>query len=62
MGRKRLDKRLDTLKENLLDRLVKESEPKSLVNLLVAYFQLIDIMEREKQIKIERKLTAKANR
>ncbi len=59
MGRKKKDKRLDTLKENLLDRLVKEEEPKSLVDLLVAYFQLIDIMEYENQLKSKRKLTAK---
>jgi hypothetical protein len=56
VGRPRKDKRLDTVKDNLLNRLVTEKEPKLLVDLLVAYFQLVDIIEHEKQLKNERKI------
>lgn len=39
MGRKPKDRRLETVKENLLERLIQPQEPRALVDLLVAYQQ-----------------------
>jgi len=48
MGRKPKDRRLETVKENLLERLTQPQEPKAMVDLLAAYNQLLDILERGK--------------
>lgn len=51
MGRPKKDRRFETLKESLISRLVTEKEPKTIIDLLVAYNKLIDIMEHAKSPK-----------
>jgi len=48
LGRKPKDKRLETVNNNLLDALVAEKEPKIIIDLLVAYNKLQDIVARGK--------------
>ena len=48
MGRKPKDRRLGTLKESLLSRLVDEKEPKTIIDLLTALEKVLDLMERGK--------------
>lgn len=53
MGRPRKDKRLEQFKPTLIGKIIEEKQPSELVNLLVAYDKLVDIIKREKTHQIK---------
>ena len=55
MGRKAKDRRLEILKENLLERISTEEEPDRLKKLLACYGQVVAILEHQDELKEKRK-------
>ena len=49
MGRHKKDNRLEDFKYTLIGEIVEEKQPEELVNLLVAYDKLLDILEKNKK-------------
>ena len=48
MGRKRLDKRLVTAKDRILDRIIEQDDPKELKELLSVYKVIVEVIEEER--------------
>jgi len=56
MGRKPKDKRLENLKENLLEKISNEEEPSRLKELLSCFKQVVSILEEQEVKKAKKKL------
>lgn len=55
MGRRKKDKRLEVLKDTLLEQISSEEEPGKLKELLSCYKQVVAILEHEEERKEKRK-------
>ena len=55
MGRRPADKRLDNLKESLLENITNETNPDKLKDWLACYKSVVAILEEQERKKIERK-------
>ena len=55
MGRKPKDRRLEILRDNLLERISSEEEPGKLKELLSCYKQVISIIEHQDEQRAKRK-------
>ena len=56
MGRKAKDRRLETLKEKLLEKIASEEEPTKLREWLGCYKSVISILEHQEDEKAKKKL------
>ena len=55
MGRRPADKRLDNLKESLLENITNETDPNKLKDWLSCYKSVVAILEEQEKKKLERK-------
>ena len=55
MGRRPADKRLDNLKESLLEKIASETDPNKLKDWLSCYKVVVTILEEQERKRLERK-------
>ena len=55
MGRKPADKRLENLKETLLEKITSETDPNKLKDWLSCYKSVVTILEEQEKKRLERK-------